>query len=75
MALQLPRWSLRAAHRCGATENYGGIAEDPGIQGVIAVTNFSLLTQVQSTNAGFFFVALKPWDVRKSKQEQLEYIQ
>jgi HAE1 family hydrophobic/amphiphilic exporter-1 len=42
---------------------------------VIAVTNFSLLTQVQSTNAGFFFVALKPWDARKSKKEQLDYIQ
>jgi HAE1 family hydrophobic/amphiphilic exporter-1 len=42
---------------------------------VIAVNDFSLLTQVQSTNAGFFFVALKPWEERKSKQEQLEYIQ
>ncbi len=45
------------------------------MQGVIAVNNFSLLTQVQSTNAGFFFVALKPWETRKSKQQQLEYIQ
>jgi HAE1 family hydrophobic/amphiphilic exporter-1 len=30
---------------------------------------------VQSTNAGFFFVNLKPWAVRKSKEQQLEYIQ
>ena len=51
------------------------LLKTPGIQGVIAVTYFSLLTQVQSTNAGFFFVALKPWEVRKSKEEQLEYIQ
>src|ERR1700721_210339 len=51
------------------------LLKTPGIEGVIAVTNFSLLTQVQSTNAGFFFVSLKPWEVRKSKQEQLEYIQ
>ena len=51
------------------------LLKTPGIQGVIAVNNFSLLTQVQSTNAGFFFVALKPWDQRKRKQEQLDYIQ
>ncbi len=30
---------------------------------------------MQSTNSGFFFVSLKPWAVRKSKEEQLEYIQ
>ena len=46
-----------------------------GVQGVIAVNDFSLLTQVQSTNSGFFFVALKPWDKRKTKQQQLDYIQ
>ena len=46
-----------------------------GVQGVIAVNDFCLLTQVQSTNAGFFFVALKPWDKRKTKQQQLEDIQ
>ena len=45
------------------------------MEGVIAVTDFSLLTQVQSTNSGFFFVALKPWEARKRKEEQLEYIQ
>src|SRR6202041_2568008 len=28
-----------------------------------------------STNSGFFFVNLKPWAVRKSKEQQLEYIQ
>ena len=51
------------------------LLKTPGIEGVIAVNDFSLLTQVQSTNAGFFFVNLKPWDVRKSKEQQLEYIQ
>ena len=51
------------------------LLKTPGIEGVIAVTDFSLLTQVQSTNSGFFFVALKPWEARKSKQEQLDYIQ
>jgi hydrophobic/amphiphilic exporter-1 (mainly G- bacteria), HAE1 family len=75
LALQLPDGA--SAQRTDAAQQKitEVLLKTPGIQGVIAVTNFSLLTQVQSTNAGFFFVALKPWDVRKSKQEQLEYIQ
>ena len=51
------------------------LLKTPGVEGVIAVTDFSLLTQVQSTNSGFFFVSLKPWEARKRKEEQLEYIQ
>jgi len=75
LALQLPDGA--SAQRTDAAQQKitAALLKTPGIQGVIAVTNFSLLTQVQSTNAGFFFVALKPWDVRKSKQEQLDYIQ
>lgn len=75
LALQLPDGA--SAQRTDAAQQKitDALLKTPGIQGVIAVTNFSLLTQVQSTNAGFFFVALKPWEVRKSKKEQLEYIQ
>jgi HAE1 family hydrophobic/amphiphilic exporter-1 len=75
LALQLPDGA--SAQRTDAAQQKitRALLKTPGIQGVIAVTNFSLLTQVQSTNAGFFFVNLKPWEQRKSKQEQLEYIQ
>ncbi|MGH9644285.1 MAG: efflux RND transporter permease subunit, partial [Terriglobales bacterium] len=75
LALQLPDGA--SAQRTDAAQQKitAALLKTPGVQGVIAVTNFSLLTQVQSTNAGFFFVALKPWDQRKSKQQQLEYIQ
>jgi HAE1 family hydrophobic/amphiphilic exporter-1 len=75
LALQLPDGA--SAQRTDAAQQKitAALLKTPGIEGVIAVTNFSLLTQVQSTNAGFFFVALKPWDVRKSKEEQLAYIQ
>jgi hydrophobic/amphiphilic exporter-1 (mainly G- bacteria), HAE1 family len=75
LALQLPDGA--SAQRTDAAQQKitAALLKTPGIQGVIAVTNFSLLTQVQSTNAGFFFVSLKPWEVRKSKQEQLTYIQ
>src|ERR1700735_1192928 len=75
LALQLPDGA--SAQRTDAAEQKisAALLKTPGVQGVIAVTNFSLLTQVQSTNSGFFFVNLKPWAVRKSKEEELEYIQ
>jgi HAE1 family hydrophobic/amphiphilic exporter-1 len=75
LALQLPDGA--SAQRTDAAQQKitAALLKTPGVQGVIAVTNFSLLTQVQSTNQGFFFVALKPWEARKSKDQQLEYIQ
>ncbi len=75
LALQLP--DAASAQRTDAAEQKitDALLKTDGVQGVIAVNDFSLLTQVQSTNAGFFFVALKPWDKRKTKQQQVEYIQ
>jgi HAE1 family hydrophobic/amphiphilic exporter-1 len=75
LALQLPDGA--SAQRTDAAQQKisAALLKTPGVEGVIAVTNFSLLTQVQSTNSGFFFVALKPWGVRKTKEEQLAYIQ
>ena len=75
LALQLPDGA--SAQRTDAAQQKisAALLKTPGVESVIAVTNFSLLTQVQSTNSGFFFVALKPWEVRKTKQEQLDYIQ
>jgi len=75
LALQLP--DAASAQRTDAAQQKitAALLKTPGVQGVIAVNDFSLLTQVQSTNSGFFFVALKPWDTRKSKEEQINYIQ
>ena len=75
LAIQLPDGA--SAQRTDAAQQKitAALLKTPGVSGVIAVTNFSLLTQVQSTNQGFFFVALKPWDTRKSKDQQLLYIQ
>src|ERR1700683_1394103 len=75
LALQLPDAASAQATDAAHTKISAALLKTQGVQGVIAVTHFSLLTQVQSTNAGFFFVALKPWETRKSKQQQLEYIQ
>jgi HAE1 family hydrophobic/amphiphilic exporter-1 len=71
LALQLPDAASGQRTDAAETKITKALLNTPGIQGVVAVNGFSLLTQVQSTNAGFFFVSLKPWDVRKSKQEQL----
>ena len=75
LALQLP--DSASAQRTDAAEQKisAALLKTPGVEGVIAVTDFSLLTQVQSTNAGFFFVNLKPWEARKTKNEQLQYLQ
>jgi len=74
LALQLPDGA--SAQRTDAAQQKvtAALLKTPGVKGVIAVTDFSLLTQVQSTNQGFFFVTLQPWETRKSKDEQLEYI-
>src|ERR1700677_3123647 len=62
LALQLP--DAASAQRTDLAEQKitDALLKPDGVQAVIAVNNFSLLTQVQSTDAGFFFVALKPWD-------------
>jgi HAE1 family hydrophobic/amphiphilic exporter-1 len=75
LALQLPDGA--SAQRTDAAEQKitAALLKTPGVEGVIAVNDFSLLTQVQSTNAGFFFVALKPWETRKTKEQQIGYIQ
>jgi hydrophobic/amphiphilic exporter-1 (mainly G- bacteria), HAE1 family len=74
-ALQLPdAASLQRTDEAGQQIS-NALLHTPGIENVIAVNGFSLLTQTQSTNTAFFFITLKPWDQRKSKQEQIEAIQ
>ena len=42
----------------------------PGVQVYTTVIGFSLLSTVQNTYSGFFFVTLKPWDERTKPEEQ-----
>ncbi|MEZ2346263.1 efflux RND transporter permease subunit [Terriglobus sp. RCC_193] len=74
-ALQLPDATSLQKTDEAAQQITKALLETPGIGGVVAVNGFSLLTQVQSTNSAFFFVSLKPWDDRKTKEEQIEAIQ
>ncbi len=45
------------------------LADSPGVQYVTTTIGSSLLSGVQSTYSGFFFVTLKPWGDRRQKSE------
>jgi len=75
IALQLPDASSLQRTDAAAQHVSEALLKTPGIAGVVAVNGFSLLTQTQSTNTAFFFVSLKPWEERKSKEEQMASIQ
>ena len=51
------------------------ILKTPGVQSIVSVNGFSLLSFTQSTYTAFYFVTLKPWDQRKAKDEQYLAIQ
>ncbi|HVV70866.1 MAG TPA: efflux RND transporter permease subunit, partial [Verrucomicrobiae bacterium] len=46
------------------------LSKTPGIKYYSTVLGFSLLSQAQTTYNALFFVTLKPWDERTSKEEQ-----
>jgi HAE1 family hydrophobic/amphiphilic exporter-1 len=75
VALQLPDASSLQRTDAAAQHISDALLKTPGVASVVAVNGFSLLTQTQSTNTAFFFVSLKPWEERKSKEEQIAYIQ
>jgi HAE1 family hydrophobic/amphiphilic exporter-1 len=50
------------------------LAQTPGVEYTTAVAGFSLLSGVQSSYSGFFFVTLNPWDKRKKFTEQYQLL-
>ncbi len=73
-AMQLPdAASLQRTDAAGLKVSHE-LMNTPGIEGVVQVNGFSLLTQTQSTNTAFFFIALKPWETRKAASEQVDAI-
>jgi hydrophobic/amphiphilic exporter-1 (mainly G- bacteria), HAE1 family len=69
--LQLPEAASlqRTAVACQKVEDI--LRKTPGVEYVTTIAGFSLLSQVNTTYNGFFFVSLKSWDERKSPQEQV----
>ncbi|BCS34951.1 multidrug efflux RND transporter permease subunit [Luteitalea sp. TBR-22] len=45
------------------------LAANHSVQGYNTISGFSLLTGAYSSNMGFFFVALKPWEERHAAEE------
>jgi HAE1 family hydrophobic/amphiphilic exporter-1 len=72
--VQLPDAASLQRTDAAAQRVTDALLNTPGIESVVGVDGFSLLTQTQSTNSAFFFVTLKPWDKRKSREEQIEAI-
>jgi HAE1 family hydrophobic/amphiphilic exporter-1 len=50
------------------------LANTPGVQYTTSVVGFSLLSFVRTSYNAFFFVTLKHWDDRKSRDQQLQAI-
>ncbi|HEV2728408.1 MAG TPA: efflux RND transporter permease subunit, partial [Terriglobales bacterium] len=50
------------------------LAHTPGVQSTTSVVGFSLLSFTRTSYNAFLFVTLKPWDDRKSKEEQFQEI-
>jgi hydrophobic/amphiphilic exporter-1 (mainly G- bacteria), HAE1 family len=75
VALQLPDGASLQRSIEAASSVEQAVLRVPGVQGVNSVVGFSLLTFTQSTYNSFFFVVLKDWDDRKSKEEQFTAIQ
>jgi len=73
-AIQLPRASsLQQTEKvCQQAEEI--MLKVPGVKYVTNVIGFNLLNSVQATYNGFFFVALDPWDERKTKELQVPSI-
>jgi HAE1 family hydrophobic/amphiphilic exporter-1 len=50
------------------------LADTPGVKYTTTVAGFSLLSFVRTSYSGLFFVTLKDWDERKSREEQYQQI-
>jgi hydrophobic/amphiphilic exporter-1 (mainly G- bacteria), HAE1 family len=74
MHLQLPNAASleRTDATCRKIENI--LAKMPGVKYTATVAGFSLLSFVRTSYSGLFFITLKPWDDRKTRQQQYHEI-
>src|SRR6185436_5584256 len=72
--MQLPKAASQERTSQAATRVEQILANTPGVQYTTSVIGFSLLSFVRTSYNAFFFVTLKPWDERKSRDVQLQEI-
>ncbi|HTW65748.1 MAG TPA: efflux RND transporter permease subunit [Bryobacteraceae bacterium] len=75
VSLQLPVASSMERTSQAAAQVEKILANTPGIQYTTTVVGFNLLSFAQTTYNAFFFVTFKPWDERKSRDEQYHAIE
>lgn len=70
-AFQLPEGSVNVRTAQYVTEFLKYMGKDPAVQVTQGVVGFDILSDGQKPNAGLSFIKLKPWDERKTKDQQL----
>ena len=75
VALQLPQGASLQRTTEASQDVENALHTVPGVQNVTSVVGFSLLSVTESTYNAFYFVTLKPWEQRTSKEEQFTSIQ
>ncbi|HLJ50294.1 MAG TPA: efflux RND transporter permease subunit, partial [Bryobacteraceae bacterium] len=72
--MQLPNSASleRTSEAAGRVEKI--LADIPGVEYTTSVIGFSLLSFVRTSYNGFFFVTLKPWDERTTREQQFQEI-
>lgn len=73
-AFQLPEGSVNVRTAQYVTEFLKYMGEDPAVQVTQGVVGFDILSDGQKPNAGLSFIKLKPWDERKTKDQQLDAV-
>ncbi len=69
--MQLPNAASLERTSAAAKQVEKILANTPGVQYTTSVVGFSLLSYVRTSYNAFFWVSLKPWDDRKSRDEAI----
>ncbi len=72
--MQLPNSASMERTSAAAKQVEKVLADTPGVQYTTSVIGFSLLSYVRTSYNANFFVALKPWEDRRSQAEQYQAI-
>jgi len=72
--MQLPNAASLERTSAAAKQVEDVLAKTPGVEYTTSVVGFSLLSYVRTSYNAFFWVSLKPWDERQSRNEQYQAI-
>ncbi|HTP26010.1 MAG TPA: efflux RND transporter permease subunit, partial [Anaeromyxobacteraceae bacterium] len=70
-ALQLPDASSLERTDAAAKKVEAVLMKNPAVAYTTTIAGYSMLSGAYASNTGFFFVSLKPWEERKSKEERV----